>query len=234
MLRTDEDNQTAQIMRTLSSIKEKRIADCFDLLTGSLTSAPRVHHTGGHGDHDMIGKTADWPFAFRWDWDIFLVRISPLVEAFEMVKTSLLELHHLCRHLTIFMGSGHSWADGDVKGHFLSMTDARDGSGTCTFVFAIYWTSPEAMARFKDPAAASFESGRSTKGSIDPCWWQEQVLARFERFKKQGALVQHGTVDIRMRTQQEIQHEKQTGKSGEIQEMWATYRPSEPRCCTVM
>jgi hypothetical protein len=186
--------------RATAILKGNDVLNFVDVLCPFLVSTPTAIDTINNGSHDDFHP----PYTYRsnrlrGDCDIILVETLASGSLYETVNAGLEELQQDCFSITRRYGQ-------EKRGDLNHVTFGVDRSvdegssalvpGTCTFLFLMYWSGPEEMARFKDPARKSF--GVRCK-ELNADWWSVKVLERIAGFREKGAVVRAGTYDFRYR-----------------------------------
>ncbi|KAF1951650.1 hypothetical protein CC80DRAFT_190862 [Byssothecium circinans] len=168
--------------------------DAINSLSPFLTSSPSIHHAQSPDRNEPFpGK--HFPFNER-HCDIFILEAPSSGPLYESINVEMMALRRDCKSLLPGVVCRRDRPFGDMNHVALGVDDCDEmigpnlGSGKCTFMFLVYWTDPEAMARFKHPERESIQKyGSKVRGD----WWTKEVVERFARLESAGAWVKQGT-----------------------------------------
>lgn len=172
--------------------------DAIDSLSPFLTSLPSIRHTQSPDRNEPFPSKL-FPFNER-HCDIFVLEAPSNGPLYESIHVEMMALRRDCNSLLPSILCRRDQPFGDMNHAALGFDDCDEmigsnlGSGTCTFIFLVYWTDPEAMARFKHPEQESIQKyGWKVRGD----WWMKEVVERFARLENEGAWVKKGTFQMR-------------------------------------
>lgn len=179
----------------------KHIPSSIDELSPFLTKLPHIRHliSSDRLDDHSFERCGPFPWYER-HCDIFTIESSSDELLYEPIKTEMTTLRQDCKRLLhgIISGQERPWKD--IWTVILG-TDANDTAtetdqvpDTRTFVFIVYWSTPEAMARVKDPEQDIISKHVD---KISSNWWDVEILGRLAKLRSLGASVERSTFHFR-------------------------------------
>jgi hypothetical protein len=181
----------------MSDLKAKGMPITIRPLLPFLASDPIISHFHSpERNEPVVCDISSWQ---ERHCDIFTVEAPLNGPLHESIRSEMMTLREDAYWLTptVVRGQRRPW--GDVKLAVLGfdecdeMTEPIVEPCMCTFVFIVYWTHPEAMARFKNPER---ESIRKYGWKTADNWWKAEVVERFARLEHAGARVTRGTFKL--------------------------------------
>lgn len=181
--------------------KTNNIPNSIDILSPFLTKLPRIRHMISPDRYDDYSFLHCGPFPwYERHCDMFTIEFRSNEQLSEVIGTEMTVLRQDCKSLVhgTLAGQDRPWED--IWTVILRTeeydTTAAMGHGPVTksFVFLVYWSTPEAMARVKDPKQ---ENTSKHVDQIRSDWWDSEILARLEKLKDVGASVEHGNFHFR-------------------------------------
>ncbi|OAG10895.1 uncharacterized protein CC84DRAFT_1238099 [Paraphaeosphaeria sporulosa] len=179
----------------------------IESLSPFLTCLPRIRHIQSQDSNDTWIRCGLFPWYER-HCDIFTIEAPPSTLLYETIKNEMTMLRRDCIWLLYNQVSGTTGRDRpweDIKEVILGteklygLIDSDHESGIHAFVFLVYWSDSDSMARVKDPEQEIISKNYP---NIRSDWWDVEVVGRLEKLKIMGASVKQSTFDFREFSQQ--------------------------------